>query len=217
MNEGNSVAPDLSYEPGIIGPLVPADILIFSIATATGFSAAQSSAGLRYAIMLPFVLSGLLIISIRRFRPDAGRMFMDFLLYIAAERFHAGRTQTGKAVREQHNGFVSFMMEEINFISAGQREKERFASAFVGACSTPGSTLKFTSLPAAYHDSGFASGGNSLKSHGLPDMSTGRKFMATVTAEEQRFYIALLSEKSRLIGDGANDHTKITAPAAGCN
>ncbi|MBX8636134.1 MAG: hypothetical protein KIS30_07115 [Thermoplasmata archaeon] len=198
MIENEFTPPDLSYEPGVIGPFLPADILIFSLACAIGFSAAQFNVGMRYAVMLPFAISGFVLITIKRLRPDAMRTFTDFLAYAVADRFRVRYLNTHGTGSKQRIASPSFILEEINFISAGQRERERFASAFLGVCCVPGCPINFISLPSgAYISNQPVEGEQPGESRSGANDWTGRKFVVTVTSVEQRSYVTLLSGKSK--------------------
>ena len=198
MIENEFAPPDLSYEPGVIGPFLPVDILIFSVACAIGFSAAQFNVGMRYAVMLPFAISGFVLITIKRLSPDAMRTFTDFLAYAVADRFRVKSLNTHGTGSRPRIPSPSFILEEINFVSAGQREKERFVSAFLGACCVPGCPVNFISFPSeACISNRPVESEQPGESCGGANDWTGRKFVVTVTADEQRSYVTLLSGKSK--------------------
>ncbi len=208
MSEETGVTPDLSYEPGVIGPFVPADILIFAITCVIGFSAAQLDGRTRYATMMAFVVAGSAFVALRRFRPGTGKSLADFLIYTVGERVRPGRLVGVRTGRNVRNAAASLILEEINFISAEQREKERFISVFVESCCIAEKPINFASFPAGLN--GFDA------THEVcgADAAYGRRFVATVTDEEQAYCIMLLSGKSKYLPDPGAVSVKRTPSAA---
>jgi hypothetical protein len=209
LNESCYIPPDLSFEPGIIGPFVPADILILSIVSAIGLTLSRFNGGIHYTIVALFTVVGFLLITVKRLRPDAVKTAASFILYVIAERVQTDNAYSQNTGRKVQNNAASYLLEEINFISANQREKERFVSAFIGACSTPGSPVNFVSLPAEclQHNLVMVQDDTSgrFKSEKFAD---GRLFMATVTDDEQQFHITLLTSKLKRISRIRSTHAE---------
>ena len=215
MNESCYIPPDLSFEPGIIGPFVPADILILSVVSAIGLALSRFNGEIHYTIVALFSVAGFLLITVKRLRPDAVKTAASFLLYVVTKRVQTDNAGSGNTRRKVQNNAASYLLEEINFLSANQREKERFISAFIGACSTPGSPVNFVSLP-----------GDGLQSNSVMmqddisgrfksgEFADGRLFMATVTDDEQQFHITLLTSKLKRISGMRSSYTETTLHSA---
>ena len=146
MTEQCYVPPNLNSGSPVFGPFSQREMIIFTAFALGGMLIAQTGSRDSGAFALILISAGAAFILIRHFVPSATKYFMHCRRN--ARRIGYKHDFLFNSNSEPHSncGVLSFKLREINFASAGARQKEVFLSSFIELCCTANSSSKFISL-----------------------------------------------------------------------
>ncbi|MBX8631210.1 MAG: hypothetical protein KIY12_03580 [Thermoplasmata archaeon] len=212
MSEQCYVPPDLRFDAPVIGPFSSTELILFCIIATSGMFFAQFRSRNDFSVFIVFCFAGLAAVLLRHFMPhifQGGGPLLPLVRFSTGVAASKGYGAVSKASQ------MSFVLDDVNFISATENARNTIVSSYVDVCCRENSPAKFVCISSSRCLTDDWSEPAPWRKIIIDTDYVPRGFYASVSEGEQAVMLAYLSRTVRPYDSSISGVTQVHRPVRG--